>query len=265
MRDTSFSVFRLWAWPLCALVLFAATALAASLPDWSGEWRVEGSPAVISSENATPFASGTRNHPPLKPEYEAKYRADLVRAQRQGDPKATDVLVDTNTLNCFPGMPRLVATPFNYEFLIAPKETWIIIDKAVRRIFTDGRPWPPEDMRWPMMMGRSKGHWEGDTLVAETITMNPAMWTDPTPLMLSAQATMLERLRKIDANTIEDRVTIHDPVEFTQDWNFVRHYVKQKYDPSDWPDDPELCGGATDRNPIVNGRVTMQLPGDAGK
>jgi hypothetical protein len=36
-------------------------------------------------------------------------------------------------------------------------------------------------------------------------------------------------------------------------------------DPHEWPDDPELCGGPDDRNPVIDGHVTVQLPQDAQK
>jgi hypothetical protein len=234
-----------------------------SLPDWSGTWQAEGSVALLGDDKGRMFVPGTRDHPPLKPEYERQYRADLVRAEHQGDPNAKDVLTDTNTLHCFAGMPRVIAAPFPYEFLVTPRETWIIIDKAVRHVFTDGRGWPPPDARWPLMLGRSKGRWESGTLVIETVDMRDDMWLDTTPLMLSSKASVIERIRKVDANTLEDQVTIRDPVKFTQDWHFTRRYVR--IDPHEWPDDPELCGGPEDRNPIVNGRVTVKLPQDAPK
>jgi len=252
---------------LALAAIFATTlagaAVAAPQVDWSGTWRAKGSVALVSDDHARMFVPGTRDRPPLKPEYERQYTADLVRAENQGNPKATDVLTDTNTLHCFAGMPRVIAAPFAYNFLITPTETWIIIDKAVRRIFTDGRDWPDADARWPLMLGRSKGVWEGDTLVVETVDLRSDMWADTTPLMLSDKASIVERIRMIDPKTLEDRVTIRDPVKYTQDWNFVRQYTR--LDPHEWPDDPELCGGPDDRNPVIDGKVTVQLPQDAKK
>jgi len=246
-----------------AIVLSAAKpahAATVNPPDWSGTWRAAGSLATLGSVKGTMFARGTRDYAPLKPKYEAEYDALLLRAEEQGDPNAKDSLTDTNTLNCFAGMPRLIAAPFSYNFLIEPNEVWIIIDKAVRQVFTDGRPWPSTDAQWPLMLGRSRGTWQGDTLVIDTINLRTDMWTDTTPLMLSDQATVEERLRKINPTTIEDQVTIHDPVKFTHDWSFVRSYTREPDDNTSWPDDPELCGGPTDRNPIVNGKVTVTLP-----
>lgn len=250
-----------WQIGMLGLVLASAAGRAAqSMPDWSGVWQVKGSMAVLSRDDARMFVPGTRDFAPLKPQYERRYQIDLVRAEHQGDPKAKDSLTDTNTLHCFAGMPRLIATPFQYEFILTPQQSWILIDKAVRHVFTDGRDWPAADARWPLMLGRSKGHWEGDTLVIETVDMRTDMWADTTPLTLSARASVIERLRKIDANTIENQVTIRDPEKFTGDWHFTRQYVRANS--HEWPDDPELCGGPDDRNPVVKGHVTVQLPAD---
>jgi hypothetical protein len=231
-----------------------------SLPDWSGIWQVKGSMAVLSRDDARMFVPGTRDYAPLKPKYESRYQVDLVRAEHQGDPASKNSLTDTNTLHCFAGMPRLIATPFQYEFVVTPKETWILIDKAIRHVFTDGRGWPVADARWPLMLGRSRGHWEGQTLVIQTVDMRTDMWADTTPLTFSSRASVIERIRKVDANTLENHVTIRDPEKFTHDWEFTRQYVRS--DSHEWPDDPELCGGPDDRNPVVNGHVTVQLPGD---
>jgi hypothetical protein len=255
-RSSTTRALALGAWILVAPVCQAAN----SLPDWSGVWQVKGSMAVLSRDDARMFVPGTRDFAPLKPKYETRYRADLVRAEHQGDPSSKNSLTDTNTLHCFAGMPRLIATPFQYEFVVSPKETWILIDKAIRHIFTDGRGWPAADARWPLMVGRSKGHWESDTLVIQTVDMRTDMWVDTTPLMLSSQATVIERIRLIDAHTLENQVTIQDPEKFTGDWHFIRQYVRS--DAHEWPDDPELCGGPDDRNPVINGHVTVHLPSD---
>ncbi len=256
------SIARGIAWLLLGIGAMASSAAAtpATLPDWSGVWHVAGSVALISTDQGHLFVPGTRDHPPLKPPYEQQYASDLIRAEHQGNPRFTDSLTDTNTLHCFGGMPRLIASPFQYEFLVTPRETWIVIDKAVRHVFTDGRDWPPNDARWPLMLGRSRGHWEGDSLVIETVDMRDDMWLDTTPLMLSKQARIIERIRLVAPNTLENRITIQDPVKFTQDWQFTRHYVRVSS--PGWPDDPELCGGPEDRNPVVNGHVTVQLPSE---
>jgi hypothetical protein len=228
------------------------------LPDWSGLWRLKGSPALLDVENGRSFTPGNRDHPPYKPDWETKYQVDLIRAEHQGDASYPNPLVDSHTLYCAAGMPRIIGTPFDYEFVVTPEATWIIVEKETRHIYTDGRGFPPEDELWPTLLGRSIGHWEGQTLVVETISVKSGLWTDTTPAMLSEQARYRERIRQIDANTLEDQATITDPVALTKPWSFTKHYTRMK--PGSWAAEPETCGGPDDRNPIVNGRVTVVLP-----
>ncbi|HUI81477.1 MAG TPA: hypothetical protein VLY24_26310 [Bryobacteraceae bacterium] len=253
---------------LCALLSSAAAQTTANtparlksfskLPDWSGVWRLKGSPALLDVENGPAFVPGVRDHPPYNAEWEAKYRVDLIRAEHQGDANYPNPLVDTHTVYCAAGMPHIIGTPFDYEFIVTPEKTWITVDKETRHIYTDGRGFPPEDELWPTLLGRSIGHWEGQTLVVETISVKSGIWADFTPAMLSEQAHFTERIRQIDANTLEDQVSITDPTALTKPWNFTKHYQRMK--PSTWVAEPEVCGGPDDRNPIVNGRVTVVLP-----
>src|SRR5450631_2899625 len=55
------------------------------LPDWSGVWRLKGSPALLDVENARSFAPGTRDQPAYNVEWEPKYKENLSRAEHQGD------------------------------------------------------------------------------------------------------------------------------------------------------------------------------------
>ena len=228
------------------------------LPDWSGVWRLKGSPALLEVEDGKSFVPGVRDHPPYKPDWEEKYKVDLVRAEHQGDANFPNPLVDTHTVFCAAGMPHLIATPFDYEFAITPEIVWMVVDKETRHIYTDGRGFPPDDEMWPTLLGWSLGHWEGQTLVIETKSARPGIWSDFTPATLSEKAHFAERIRQIDANTLEDQVVITDPVAFTKPWIFTKHYARMK--PKTWAAEPEKCGDPEDRNPIVNGRLTTVMP-----
>jgi hypothetical protein len=255
--------------PFMSLACVAAQAPSATatraaepskLPDWSGVWRLKGSPALLDVEDGKSFVPGVRDHPPYKPDWEEKYKVDLVRAEHQGDPKFPNPLVDTHTVYCAAGMPHLIATPFDYEFAITPGMVWIAEDNETRRIYTDGRGFPPEDEMWPTMMGWSIGHWEDQTLVIETRSMRPDIWADLTPATLSDKRVVSERIRQVDPNTLENQVSITDPVALTAPWTFTKHYVRSKK--GTWAAEPEICGHPDDRNPIVNGRLMTVLPNE---
>lgn len=230
------------------------------LPDWSGVWRLVGSPALLDFEESNAFTSGIRDYPPYNEEWEARYTTDLVRAEHQGDPNYPDQITDTHAIYCAAGMPHIIGTPFDYQFIVTPETTWIIVDKETRIIYTDGRDFPPKDEMWPTLRGWSIGHWEGQTLVVDTRSVMTGIWADFTPAMLSEEARFIERFRQIGDNMLEDQVSITDPVALTKPWTFKKRYERMAE--GTWVAEPEVCGNPEDRNPIVNGKLTVVLPGD---
>jgi hypothetical protein len=78
----------------------------------------------------------------------------------------------------------------------------------------------------PSMTGTSKGRWEGNTLVAETTNLSErTLLDDLVPHTFDMKVT--ERLRLIDADTLEDRITIEDTAYFTKPWDAVITYKRQ--------------------------------------
>jgi hypothetical protein len=78
----------------------------------------------------------------------------------------------------------------------------------------DGRPHAPASIRtW---MGDSRGHWEGSTLVVETTNFNGRDAIGGTPV--SENLRLLERFTRMDANTLEYRLTVEDPSTWIRPW-----------------------------------------------
>ncbi|MDT8399930.1 MAG: hypothetical protein RQ899_15095 [Pseudomonadales bacterium] len=122
------------------------------LPDWRGIWQPT-------------FGRVTGDQPRLKGRYREFYEAE--RAKVAADPSYE---IPERGSNCLaPGMPAMMTMPYSLEFLFTPGK--IVINQEahmqVRRIFTDGRPFPEDPD--PNFFGYSIGHWEGETLVVETI------------------------------------------------------------------------------------------------
>lgn len=83
----------------------------------------------------------------------------------------------------------------------------------VRIIPTDGRPHVASNVR--QWMGDSRGHWEGDTLVVDTTN-----FTDKTAFRGSSENLhVVERFRRVDANTISYQFTVDDPSTWTHSWS----------------------------------------------
>lgn len=125
-----------------------------------------------------------------------------------------------------PGVPRLMLT--GKRFKIWQRQGVVTFDfewnQAIRQI--DLRGVEKEPPLVPDMSGQSNGHWEGDTLVAVTSDMSERALLDE--LMPHTDALKVtERYRLIDADTLEDRITIEDPAYFTKPWDAVITYKRQ--------------------------------------
>lgn len=198
--------------PQQALAQVPGTKLSggAVVPDLSGIWeRVEG----------IRFAPGNEL-PPYTPAYLARYQG-AIAARARGE----EVLDPTS--RCLPpGMPRIMNATYPVEILQTPGRFTLIAEwsSQVRRIFTDGRKHPPEDELDATFNGHSIGHWEGQTLVVDTVGIRGDTSFDASPLTHSDQMTIQERIRLTDPKTFEDVITVTDPVAFTRPWVVTRHY-----------------------------------------
>jgi hypothetical protein len=97
------------------------------------------------------------------------------------------------------------------EFLFTPGRVTITNELGlVRRIYTDGRPLP-NDVE-PSNTGTSIGRWEGQTLVIETVGINPnAKYPAPVPqaMAIGNDVRITERISLKDADMLEfDVVTV---------------------------------------------------------
>ena len=91
---------------------------------------------------------------------------------------------------------------------------------AVRIIPLDGRPHIGESLR--LWNGDSRGRWEGDTLVVETTN-----FSDKTNFRGSgANLHLVERLRRVDADTVEYEFTVEDPGAWERPWTGMLPFTK---------------------------------------
>jgi len=125
------------------------------------------------------------------------------------------------------GFPLMMNSSTPVQFLITPEEVIIVnAYKETRHIYTDGRDHPPTDDLWPTVTGNSIGHWEGDTLVIDTI-----MVSDPNAFFqgnapLSEEAHYRERIR-LDGDKLIAEWTIEDPVTLSGPWHARVRLVRE--------------------------------------
>jgi len=219
----------------------AAHAALGKLPDWeTGVWQIDW---------AALFGAGGRPEPPaLTPEYAAKLAA-FQASQKNGEN------VQNQNANCVPpGVPQIMQMPYPIEFLFTPGRVTIAIetDSQVRRIYTDGRKHQEDpDLTFN---GDSIGHWDGDTLVVDTIGLEPH-----TEIALgvghSDQVHIVERIRKTSPEHLEIATTIEDPKVLTKPWTVVRPYIRH----ADWTIQEYVCEQNNHDSADDKGRAGFRL------
>ena len=120
------------------------------------------------------------------------------------------------------GGSRFMHTPYGTEFMDFPEQKRFVIaltggSHTYRIIYYDGRP-HPKDLE-PSYLGHSIGHWEGDTLVIDTVGFNERAWMDQPGSPHTDQLHLVEKLTRTDFNTIKYEITIDDPGAYTRPWS----------------------------------------------
>jgi len=72
--------------------------------------------------------------------------------------------------------------------------------------------------------GHSIGHWEGDTLVADTIGLNDLTWFDKAGHVHSDQLHLVERFKRVEPGRLRLDITFDDPKAFTNTWSAFRYF-----------------------------------------
>jgi hypothetical protein len=139
----------------------------------------------------------------------------LERQANQGrdDPEA----------RCLPtGVPR--RDPYPTKILQSENLVVILYEGNIhsyRQIFLD-REHPPASELNPTWYGDSVGHWEGDTLVVDTIGFNGNTWLDMAGHPASDQLHVIERYSRPNLGTLRNHITIEDPVMYSKPWDVVQ-------------------------------------------
>jgi hypothetical protein len=189
----------------------------AKLPDWSGVWV---------PDMADQFRQEKSNPPPWTPA--AARQIDALKAlEAGGDPRGLFI-------DCLPeGMPSWMLISHNaLEFLFTPGRVTLLGESdgnRLRRIYTDGRPHPDDPD--PTFFGHSIGHWEGDTLVVDTVGVLPQSLiavSEAVGLPNNGGLHVTERLHLVGPNTLDDDLEIAAPRMLTGVWKTTRIYTRQR-------------------------------------
>ena len=182
-------------------------------PDLTGNWAPN---AIRENVHLVDFLKSQGTEVPLLP-----WAAELL--QKRKDTLSKD---DPEARCLPPGVPRMSTTPYPWTMVQTPQLLVIVYEGGAhiwRKIFLDGRPHDPKvEYTW---LGDSIGHWEGDTLVVETVGQNDITWLDEDGTPHSTDMKVTERIRRPDYGHLEIEHTIDDPKTFSKPWKFTTHPV----------------------------------------
>jgi hypothetical protein len=162
--------------------------------------------------------------PPMTPE---------GRRRLQGEERGATVPSRGQAERCITGNqgpPRTGGNDNHSEIVQLPGYVVLVTQSNhdVRIIPLDGRPHLDQNVRtW---LGDSRGRWDGDTLVVETTNFHPDReWRGS-----SEQMHLVERLTRIDADTILYEFTVTDPATWTRPWSFESPWPRTTGEVYEW-------------------------------
>jgi hypothetical protein len=162
--------------------------------------------------------------PPMTPEAQ-KREAARTAAERAGGPLARTWRDDRGTVWCVfhdRAVPSVTA-PYGSNYHIVQSKDFVVMiyewNSERRVIPLNGSPHGPV----PIYAGDSRGHWEGDTLVIDTINFNTKrtfLGSPGTPpaVAMSLKFHLTERFTRTADDTIIHTYTVDDPMTWTRPW-----------------------------------------------
>jgi len=197
------------------MTIFDPAAQAANAPDITGVWLPDVADQMKQEKS---------NVPPWTADV-AKQMQHLADEEKAGRP----FLV---LKYCLPhGMPTWMLITHNaMEILVTPGRITMLgeVDgNRMRRIYMDGRS-HPEDPD-PTLHGHSIGHWEGDTLVIDTVGIAPQAYiaiSEAVGVPNNGDMHIVERIHLTAPNVMHDDLEITAPKVLSQTWKTTRMFKR---------------------------------------
>lgn len=188
---------------LLAAVLTAATGSAADL---RGVWMA-GNNADAGLERAHVIVE--------PPDGKIPYRPDAIAKQKEN---FADRATADPEVRCFqPGVPRAAYVRSPFQIFQNDRAVYIVYQDvhSYRIIYLNGSK---HNEGLGYAMGDSRGHWEGNTLVADVTSFSDTTWLDGAGDYHSNELHVVERYTRTSADTLTYEATIEDPKVFTRPW-----------------------------------------------
>jgi hypothetical protein len=133
---------------------------------------------------------------------------------------------------CWPlGMPAMMTRYWPMSIIQLPTmiQLTAMFNNSIRWIYMDGRSHPSDDELVYTYNGHSIGHWEGDTLVIDTVGMtDDHHWVQDT-VPTGPKLHIVERIRMVDGGkAFEDQFTMTDPDNWEGPWVNTKRFNREE-------------------------------------
>jgi hypothetical protein len=209
----------------CSWAAFAQSKQPAAAPAAPGSFDPHDLSGVWFSDHPRPITVMQRywayTFTPEEPSMTAWGQMQYSAAKPSFGPHAYPLAESNDPLyhTCDPiGFPLVFLYPLPMQIVQTRGEVIMLFewDSLRHQIFTDGRS--HDTALGPLWMGDSIGHWEGDTLVTDTVNFNDKTWLDRMGHPHSDQLHVVERIQRIDHDHLVDDITMEDPKAYTKPW-----------------------------------------------
>jgi hypothetical protein len=138
----------------------------------------------------------------------AKFQANSAQKQNDLD------------LRCLPpGVPRITLMARPFEIVQTPNRILFVYEGGAhvfRQVWMDGRAHPKDPN--PNWLGHSIGHWEGDTLVVDSVGFNDKTWLDDAGHPHTERLHVIEKYLRTGPQSMKYEVVIDDPGAYVRAW-----------------------------------------------
>src|SRR5271156_2642348 len=187
------------------------------LPDWSGVWN----------PNITDQDKQVKTNPPPWNEAAAGKIKQMFAEERAGEPRLI-------FFGCFPeAHPTWMLVTHNAMEILFTRGRVTVLGESdgnrLRRIYTDGRPHPDDPD--PIFHGHSIGHWEGVTLVVDTVGILPQSYlavSEAVGVPNNGDMHVIERIHLQGMDILHDDLEIIAPRILTTPWKTTRIFFRQR-------------------------------------
>ena len=221
---------------LTAVACLSTASSAQQRPEISGLWTRGGAANTLfrappsgtgpvmtiklPGQNNVPRQAGDYNSPILQP-----WAKEVVRRQTERV-LAQETALHTPQETCWPmGVPHILQLNFHAQIIDDGKQVTFLYERHNQRRIARLNGTHPATVK-TSWFGDSVAHYEGDTLVVDTVGLDPRTWVDVFATPHTDKLHVVERYRLRDPKTLDVTIEVDDPGTFTTKWSAMVTYEK---------------------------------------